>query len=188
MTDGLSLRTEFVVETELLDHAGTVILQHHVGLLRQPLGDRHAFRLLEVERDAALAAVQDHGGSALVFIGLAHRPAPVAGGGRLHLDHVGAVLSQQHPAIGRGDALGHVEHLEPVEGEFVTHSCISFRSRSDWPPASAPVQKIIHSTCDVKYMATARRRDCDSALYAIMLPDAHAGRRAFAGGKKCQGH
>jgi hypothetical protein len=120
----------FVVEAEFLDHAGTVVLQDDVGLARQAFGDRHALRLLKIEPEAALATAQDHRARAVVAIGLAHRAAPVAGGVRLDLDHVGAVLRQQHAAIRRGDALGQVEHLKTFEGELFSHTCVPFQFRA----------------------------------------------------------
>ena len=57
----------------------------------EPAGDFDAFLLLEVERDAALAAVHDQRIRADIAETPAERAAPVAVE-RLHLDDLGAVL------------------------------------------------------------------------------------------------
>ena len=48
-----------IVEAELAQHLGGVVLDHRVGALHQRLGERHAVGHGEVERDRALAAIHD---------------------------------------------------------------------------------------------------------------------------------
>ena len=50
-------RQRLIADAELVHHAGPEILHHHVGLGGEPLDDRDRLRLLQVERQAALVAV-----------------------------------------------------------------------------------------------------------------------------------
>src|SRR5262249_50658333 len=47
-----------VVDAEAALHVGTVVLDDHVGVLRELLEDRHALGIAQVESHAALVAVQ----------------------------------------------------------------------------------------------------------------------------------
>ena len=49
------------------------------------------------------------------------RARPVAVAQALDLDHVGAVLGEQHGAIGSGDALAEIDDLQPGERRVVAH-------------------------------------------------------------------
>ena len=79
-----------------------------------------------------------------VWLAVAHaeRPRPVAVADPLDLDHVGAVLGEQHGAVGTGDALAEVDHLEPGERRVVAH--------------------VVSSLCDV--VRTAQRIIADNPL------------------------
>ena len=54
----VDLLERFVVDAEAELHVGPVVLDHDVGGLRQLHEDRDALRVLEIERDRALVAVQ----------------------------------------------------------------------------------------------------------------------------------
>ena len=72
----------------------------------------------------------------------AQRARPVAVADALDLDHVGAVLGQQHGAVGPGDALAEIDDLQPGERRVVAH--------------------ILSSLCDV--VRTAQRIIADNPL------------------------
>ena len=108
----------FVAHAEPGGDAGTEVLDQHVAALRQPCKQRAAFRLLQVERDGALAAVGREVDRGVLADALAERAPPVAGGG-LDLEHVGAVLREQHGAVGAGNALRKVEDAQAGVGAVV---------------------------------------------------------------------
>ena len=113
--------TVVVAEAEAIDDARTEALQEHVGALDQPPQDGAAVGLLQVQRDGALAEVRRQRVGALIAVDDAEVARPVADAGRLDLDDVGAVLREQHRAIGAGDALAHVDHLQAGEWLVVAH-------------------------------------------------------------------
>ena len=47
-----------VAEPQTLEHAGAKILDEHIGLRDQPLHHGKAFRLLQIDRNAFLVAVE----------------------------------------------------------------------------------------------------------------------------------
>ena len=55
---GLILLQRLVIDAEPVLHVGPEILDHDVGLLDQPLEGREALRRLQIERHAALVAMQ----------------------------------------------------------------------------------------------------------------------------------
>ena len=46
------------------------------------------------------------------------RPVPLE---RLYLDHIGAVLREQHGAVGAGDALREIDDFDAFVRLFITH-------------------------------------------------------------------
>ncbi len=108
---GIELLDLVVSDAQLVGYARLEILDDDVGLFGQVEGDLQPPGLLEVERDALLAAVPDHEGV------LASHGVAV---GALHLDDVGALLCQQHGREGAGDILAEVEHPDTVQYSF-TH-------------------------------------------------------------------
>ena len=87
---------------------GAVVLDHHVGARGQPLDDGHPARILQVDRDAALVAVQVRGVEEDPLTPFPARP--------LHPDHVGPEVGQDLGAGGPGTDRGQVENGEPREG------------------------------------------------------------------------
>ena len=82
-----------VVQAELLEHPRPVVLHQHVGHRGEAPHRVAAGRLLQVDDDAALAAVDGVEAGAVAADGARHAPGRVAGG-RLDLDHVGAHVAQ----------------------------------------------------------------------------------------------
>jgi hypothetical protein len=101
-----------VVDAQARRHARTVVLQEHVGAAGQLEEDLVSLGGLEVQRDAALVAVerQERGVDAVAG-GAAGGgvPLPLAGD-RLHLDHVGAQVAQAHRRERPGHRDRQVEH------------------------------------------------------------------------------
>ena len=104
---GKPLRQHLVIaEAPFLHRAGLEVLDQHVGALQQPQQDRLARRLAEIERDRAFVAVD---ADEIAGVALVERRAPVADFialRRLDLDHVGAVVRQDHRAVRPARARG----------------------------------------------------------------------------------
>jgi hypothetical protein len=92
-------------QAEPVHHAGTEVLDDHVGRLDQPPRRLAALVLLQVEHDAALAAVPDG-----VCRRLHARPAR-----RVDADHVGALVGEQHRRQRPRDVLAEIDHPYAVE-------------------------------------------------------------------------
>jgi hypothetical protein len=114
----IDLRQRLVADTELVHHAGAKILHHHVGFRRKALDDLDRFRLLQVQRQAALAAVdrlpsrrKPALGPLLVERGAAHVLALAP----LHLDDIGAEQAQLVAGVRPGEHLREVENSHAFE-------------------------------------------------------------------------
>jgi len=107
-----------VADAETLRHTGTEALDDHVALLRDAQRRFRTGRPLQVQRETALAAVGHVVDGRVAAVARADGAAPVAVG-RLELDHVGAVLRQQHPAVRTGQALAQVEHAQSGKREVI---------------------------------------------------------------------
>ena len=86
------------------------VLDQHVSGGREPLEEGEVLGVLEVEGDGALVAVPEHERRALALDERRGAPHVVAGGGPLDLDHVRAVVGQDHRAPGAGQVGREVEH------------------------------------------------------------------------------
>ena len=94
-----------------------------------------AVRRLEVERHAALVAVEEQvGGGLAIPVG---RPGArlVAGAGVLHLDDVGAEIAEEGPAPGAGDDAGEIDHADAVESERERIHARYYTAAPPWNPA-----------------------------------------------------
>ena len=99
----------FVIDAEAELHLGAEILDDHIGLLGQLHKDRLAVRAFQVEREAALVAVQ-----VLEIEPFAARAGDVVGGaaGRLDLDDLGAPIGELAHRGRSGAGMRQVEHGE----------------------------------------------------------------------------
>jgi hypothetical protein len=88
------------------------VLDHHVGGGGQLEEGRVPVRVLEVERDGALVAVQVDAVEAV-----ARAAQPVRGARRLHPDDVGAPVGEMAHAGRTGAGQGEVQHAQPGEGQ-----------------------------------------------------------------------
>src|SRR4029434_6699929 len=80
---------------------------------------------LEVDGDALLAEVADDRVGRVAAVARAELPLQVAVADALDLDDVGAVLRQQHGAVGAGDALAEIDDLQAGKGRVITHPTLT---------------------------------------------------------------
>ena len=107
----VELRERLVVDAQPFLHAGAEILDDDVGLFDHPLEGREAFRRLEIERHAALVAVQ------VLEIGTFARPphAFLVARRLLDLDDVGAPIGELARAGRARPDAREIEHGEASE-------------------------------------------------------------------------
>ena len=104
------------VDAEPLGHAAAIGLDHDVGARDEPLEHRPPLGPREIERHAALVAVDRHEHRALAAeLGAVDGARGVATGRLLDLHDVGAHVGQIHAAGGAGDEVRQLEHA--VAGE-----------------------------------------------------------------------
>ena len=103
-----------VAQTEAVGDAGAEVLQEDVGIANQALHRLQPLRGLEIEGDGALVAVvvEERGGEA-VTPGR-HLAGVIAAPGHFHLDHVGALVGQDHAAQRPGDHGGQIDDPEAL--------------------------------------------------------------------------
>ena len=128
-----------VVEAQPPDDARPKTLEEDVGTIEQAPHHLLAGVGLEIDGDAALAEVADDGEGCVAAIADAERARPVAFAQALDLDDLGAMLGQQHGAVGPGDALAEVDDLEPGERRVVTHPSLT-SSLPKFSPRSRPMK------------------------------------------------
>ena len=103
-----------VVDPEPTLDVGAVVLDDHVGVLRELLEDRHALGLAQVQRDAALVAVQVLEVEPVAIAAHAVAGAPA---GHLDLDGLGAPVDELAHARRAGARAGEIEDVVAAEGE-----------------------------------------------------------------------
>ncbi len=105
-----------VAEPEPVHDTGPEVLDHHVGLGREPAGDLDSLRVGEVEGDRALAAVAGHEQGAHLVDGDAEPAGDVADAGPLDLHHRRALVGQQGDGVRPAHRHGEVEDLDAPQG------------------------------------------------------------------------
>ena len=110
-----------VVDLQPRSHAGAIVLDEHVGAAHQFVEGFKPLRVLQVDLDAALVAVQREEAAAVLALEFeAHGAAGLITHARcFDLDHVGAHVAQQHAAIGAGHDLADVEYAD--SGKWKSH-------------------------------------------------------------------
>ena len=106
----VDLRQRFVAAAQSFHRAGAVVLDHHVGGRGQAVHGRLALGALEVERQAALVAVE---GGEEARRKAAEPPRVVAARRRLHLHHVGAELGEHQAGRRAHHRMAELENLQP---------------------------------------------------------------------------
>ena len=106
------------VDPEPLGHAAAIGLDHDVGPRDQPLERRAPLGSGQVDRRAALVAVDGDEHRALAAeVRAVGRARGIAAAGLLDLDDVGAHVGQVHAAHGPGDEVGELEHAVAGQGQ-----------------------------------------------------------------------
>ena len=106
----IDLLDRLVVDLEAVLHVGAVVLDDHVGLLRELHEDRVAFLALEVERDRLLVAVQVLEVEAVAAA--AHGVGAAGFGRRLDLDHLRAPVGELAHRRRAGAMCREIENLD----------------------------------------------------------------------------
>ena len=158
-------------EAEPGHHRGPEVLDQHVGGGHELAQDGEVVGVVEVERDRPLPPVRVHEVGRGAAAARAHVAEDVAARRPLHLDHVGALLGQDH----RGERPRQV-HREVDDADSGEGSCGQLRSSPD------PMR---HVLCAVDREIDRRRRARGRHTVAIIDEDAaietiHAGRHARA--------
>ena len=112
---GIDALERLVVDLQRLGNAGPVVLDHHIRFPRQFIEERQPVGLLEIERDAALVAVDLREAGGLVVDVRPHLTTVVAALGLLDLDHVCTHVSQHHGAVWPGHDLRDIEYLHAFQ-------------------------------------------------------------------------
>ena len=104
-----------VAEPEPVHDTGAKALDQRVGAGRQAPQQRAAFRLLEVDAQAFLVAIDELVEIAGVTRHRPHRADIVAGAGVLDLDHLGAVIGEVLGGERAGQQTGEIEDAQAGE-------------------------------------------------------------------------
>src|SRR5581483_6246287 len=110
------------------------VLDEDIGLAHEIEAECMIARLFEIERDAPLVAVPQHEGRALALDEGRHAPRLVALARPLDLDHIGAVIGENHRAIGAGEIGREIDDAHTLERK--TRHCHSPDQRG--PLAAIP--------------------------------------------------
>ena len=92
-------------QPQSVHHPRSEVLDHHIRRIDQPPRSLHAPRVLQIQHDASLAAVPRR-----VRGRIPHRPPR-----RVHLDHLGALIGQQHPRHWPGNVLPEIDHSHAIQ-------------------------------------------------------------------------
>ena len=118
---------------------GAVVLDEHVGLLDELMQDRHAFRLLHVQGQAFLVAVQVLVVGAVVVAPADHVVAAGGAGRDLELDDTRTHVGEQAHGRGAGAHAGGVEDGEAgqctVAHGFLLGRQAGVNIGTGWPPS-----------------------------------------------------
>src|SRR5690606_19963910 len=108
-------RHALVVEPVALEVAKLEVLHHHIGAPREIPNQTRPALVLEVHRQALLAAVHGEVIAALAFYVRRAPAARVIALGRLHLDHPGTEVCQHLRAVGPSQHAAEVEYQQVTE-------------------------------------------------------------------------
>src|SRR5205085_10745675 len=112
---GFDLPQGIVIELELLHHPKRQVDDDDVGAADKATNDRFSRRVREIERDAALVAIEVQEETALAACGDGAEPAIFAALAPLDANHISAEICQQHGAIGRGDEAAKIDHANSLK-------------------------------------------------------------------------
>ncbi len=113
-----------IAAAEPLHGAGRVVFQNDVGGLRQAMEQRASFVGLQIDRQAALVAIEGRKESG----GKAVEPAGVIAGHGLDLDHVGAEIGEDEPRRRAHDGMAELEHANAGKRQAGASNLVPARS------------------------------------------------------------
>lgn len=128
-------RQQLITAAEPLHRAGAVIFQHHIRTHREAVDHLLPFLALEVDRKAALVAVE---GSEETGAEPAESTGMVTVGRRLDLDHVGAELGEDEPGGRPHDRVAELQNLDAGERRrqrAIRHQAAAWRRNASRLPA-----------------------------------------------------
>ena len=105
-----------MAQAEASGGAGREVLQQHIGAADQPIQDVRRFGMLQVERDAALAAIEPDEEAGLAVHEAVVVPREVALAWALHLDDIGAEVGQVPAADRRRHRVFEGDDADAFEG------------------------------------------------------------------------
>ena len=124
---GVDLLQHIISQAQLLHGAGTVVLDHHVGLLHHLLEDLLGLGGFQVQGDAHLTAVKVGKVNALIIDKGAHAPTVITLARLLDLDNRSAHIRQQRTAVGPCQHAGQIQNNNAFQQAFfVLHDKPSF--------------------------------------------------------------
>lgn len=105
----------FIAKAQLFHHAGAVVFQHNVRLLHQLAENLFALLAFQVQRHAALVAVQVHEIGAFAVHNGEVAARIVAAARQLNFRHLGAHVCQHHAAVGARQHARKVQYFYSVQ-------------------------------------------------------------------------
>ena len=102
------------IEPEVVERAGSEVLDHHVAHRHEPQDQLPSFRRAEIDPEAALVAVDRHELRRHVRRTAEHA-ALVGEGAALHADHIGTLVAEELAGLGSGHELRELEDAQPRE-------------------------------------------------------------------------
>ena len=114
-----------IAEAQLAHGAGAEVLDDHIGVVDEPVGEFLARILLEVNAKAVLVAVV-HGEVAAAG---ALQTAGVVPADGLHLQHLGAEVGQDQTGRRTHDHVRKLDHADVAQGQVAQASPYYFRRR-----------------------------------------------------------
>ena len=110
----------FVADAQCVRHALSHVLQYHVGLIHQLPENIQAFFGLQVEQDAAFASMPGGVGGGV----------PARAAGRIHVDHIRAMVREEHRSERPRNVLSEVDYADAIEGACHRSLLITGRHRA----------------------------------------------------------
>src|SRR5262249_23626207 len=152
--------------------AGAEVVDDNVAAFDQPADDGPSRFRAEVQRDAALVAIEAAEYRVERAGRVVNRPArQIAGVDALDLNHIGAPVTEHLGTAGAKHDLREVDHLNPIERQ-IRHGYSASRTRAsarDGSPGSAPCARNLRCSAAT---STARTGTPASSAIAAAVPAA----------------
>ncbi len=118
-----------ISQADRIQRAGAEVLDQHIGERDEAIERRASVRLLEVEGDALLVAIDAQEIRALAIEeGRPPRACVVAADRVLDLDHAGSHVGGEHRAVRAGEHPRQIHDRETRKGRFSHNRCMPWRT------------------------------------------------------------